>query len=186
MFTYRQLSAQATLRAPTWQSKLRCSAWHTVHFSLCWATTCLVASFRVANLARPYWSAIHDLRTDTCGVAAFVAAAVSLAASEYLRLRRLQERRRPACGRCHQRCARCASRRQNGRSVVDGTGRLPIHQRGYSSHHSGDCRQRTSRRGQREGTLRILALGACMTALGSLRYLSVRNGIARGRAAIRT
>ena len=100
MFTYRQLSASdpqgANLAVEAAMFGLAYSSF------LCWATTCLVASFRVANLARPYWSAIHDLRTDTCGVAAFVAAAVSLAVSEYLRLRRLQEDGARPGGRRHR------------------------------------------------------------------------------------
>ena len=57
---------------------------------LCWASTCLVASFRPDDLAYPYWSGIPSLRTDTCGVAAFIVTAVSLAVSNYLRIRRRQ------------------------------------------------------------------------------------------------
>lgn len=54
----------------------------------CWASTCLVASFRPGNLADPYWKYLPDLRTDTCGIAAFAVLAVSLTTSEYLRLSR--------------------------------------------------------------------------------------------------
>src|SRR5258708_37374265 len=57
---------------------------------LCWISTCIVASFRVDYLATPYWSALRGLRTDTCGAIAFIAAAVSLAVSEYLRMCRRQ------------------------------------------------------------------------------------------------
>ena len=53
---------------------------------LCWASVCAVASFRVAYLARPYWPAIPGLRTDTCGAAAFVVAAICLAVYRYVRL----------------------------------------------------------------------------------------------------
>lgn len=52
---------------------------------LCWVSTGLVASFRPGNLADPYWAYLPDLRTDTCGIAAFAVLAVSLTASEYLR-----------------------------------------------------------------------------------------------------
>jgi hypothetical protein len=55
---------------------------------LCWASVCLLASFRPNNLGAPYWSVIPHLRTDTCGIAAFILVAVSLSLSEYLRLYR--------------------------------------------------------------------------------------------------
>lgn len=58
--------------------------------ALCWASTCLVASFRPSILVSPYWSAIPVLRTDTTGVIAFVATAASLWASRFLRYRRIQ------------------------------------------------------------------------------------------------
>lgn len=54
---------------------------------LCWGSTCLVGSFRPYALAAPYWAHI-PLRTDTTGALAFFMAAVSITASEYLRLRR--------------------------------------------------------------------------------------------------
>ncbi|HZC60948.1 MAG TPA: hypothetical protein VE464_04820 [Streptosporangiaceae bacterium] len=54
---------------------------------LCWASTALVGSFRDQNLPDRYWQPI-PLRTDTSGFIAFLVAAVGLATSEYLRLRR--------------------------------------------------------------------------------------------------
>jgi hypothetical protein len=55
---------------------------------LCWASVCLLASFRPKGLPTPYWSGLSHLRSDTCGIAAFSLAAVCLWASEYLRWRR--------------------------------------------------------------------------------------------------
>jgi hypothetical protein len=55
---------------------------------LCAAGVCLVASFQPGWLSSPYWAAVPWLRSDTCGVLAFFMAAVSFAASEYLRARR--------------------------------------------------------------------------------------------------
>jgi len=55
---------------------------------LCWASTCLVATFGGASLASPYWPTLPWLRTDTTGVIAFALAAVSLTISKYVRLRR--------------------------------------------------------------------------------------------------
>lgn len=59
---------------------------------LCSASACLVASFRPEELSAPYWSGLPGLRTDTCGIAAFVAVAACFGVSEYLRLRRHQHR----------------------------------------------------------------------------------------------
>jgi hypothetical protein len=61
---------------------------------LCWASTAIVGSFRDQDLPDRYWQPI-PLRTDTSGFMAFLVAAVCLATSEYLRLRR---RREPAAG----------------------------------------------------------------------------------------
>jgi hypothetical protein len=55
-----------------------------------WASTALVGSFRGQDLSRHYWQPI-PLRTDTSGFIAFVIAAICLATSEYLRLRRRRE-----------------------------------------------------------------------------------------------
>ena len=57
---------------------------------LCWASTALVGSFRDQYLPDRYWQPI-PLRTDTSGFIAFLVAAVTLATSEYLRLRRRRE-----------------------------------------------------------------------------------------------
>ena len=55
-----------------------------------WASTALVGSFRGQDLPGRYWQPI-PVRTDTSGFIAFVVAAICLAASEYLRLRRRRE-----------------------------------------------------------------------------------------------
>jgi hypothetical protein len=58
---------------------------------LCWASVCLVGSFRDSELSTPYWAGIPGLRTDTCGEAAFLVLAVCFATSEYLRLNRRRD-----------------------------------------------------------------------------------------------
>jgi hypothetical protein len=55
-----------------------------------WASTALVGSFRGQDLPGRYWQPI-PVRTDTSGFIAFLAAAICLATSEYLRLRRRRE-----------------------------------------------------------------------------------------------
>ena len=56
--------------------------------ALCWASVCLLASFRPDSLSSPYWSGIPFLRSDTSGIAGLVLAALCLCGSEYLRWRR--------------------------------------------------------------------------------------------------
>ena len=58
---------------------------------LCWASVCLVGSFRTSELSAPYWAGIPGLRTDTCGEVAFLVVAVCFATSEYLRLNRRRD-----------------------------------------------------------------------------------------------
>ena len=50
--------------------------------ALCWASVCLLASFRPNRLSSPYWSDIPQLRSDTSGIAAFGLAALALCGSE--------------------------------------------------------------------------------------------------------
>jgi hypothetical protein len=58
---------------------------------LCWASVCLVASFRPGELSVPYWHGLPGLRTDTCGIVAFVMVAVCFGTSDYLRLCRRRD-----------------------------------------------------------------------------------------------
>lgn len=58
---------------------------------LCWASACLVSTFRPQDLGDPYWSGLPGLRTDNSGTAAFIVAAICLTASEFLRLRRTRD-----------------------------------------------------------------------------------------------
>lgn len=55
---------------------------------LCWSSVCMLACFRPDILSMPYWSGIRHLRSDTCGILAFLLVAFSLTCSEFLRLRR--------------------------------------------------------------------------------------------------
>jgi uncharacterized membrane protein YidH (DUF202 family) len=146
---------------------------------LCWASTCLVASFRVAELAMPYWSAIGCLRTDTCGAAAFIVAAVTLALSEYLRLGsgRRFEREMASSGTAWQRASVALAEA----AVVMSTGLVaylsinavthPVTLGMPATHFSP---------WPTEGTLRVLALAVCVAAVGALRYLRARDVVDAG------
>jgi len=150
---------------------------------LCWTSTCVVASFRVAYLAKPYWSAISDLRTDTCGAAAFILTTVCLAVSEYLRLRRRYGvGAQLAVGATRGVLAALAVAKT---AAVVSTGLFaylsintvthPVTLGMPATHFSP---------WPTEGSLRVLALATAMLAVGGLRYLSVRAGI--GQRQVRT
>lgn len=139
---------------------------------LCWLSTCLVASFRGAYLARPYWNVIPALRTDTCGAIAFVVAGVSLMASEYLRLARHHN----AVVRPHQAPnrgpAQLVAQAASETIAILSTGlvayisvnavthpvTLGIHATHFASWPS-------------EGALRVIALFACVASVAVLRYM---------------
>ena len=76
----------------TWSLALEASAAGLAYAAgLCWASVCLLASFRPDDLSTPYWRGVPGLRSDTCGILAFLAVAVCLATSEYLRLGRRRD-----------------------------------------------------------------------------------------------
>jgi hypothetical protein len=141
---------------------------------LCWASTCLVASFRVADLAMPYWSAIRGLRTDTCGAAAFIVAAVTLAVSEYLRLGRGGRFQRVVApsGTAWQRAAIALAEA----AAVMSTGLVAYLSINAVTHPVTLGMPATHFASwPTEGTLRVLALAVCVAAVGALRYLRARN-----------
>jgi hypothetical protein len=138
---------------------------------LCWASTCAVASFRMTSLAKPYWSALPGLRTDTCGAIAFIVAAIGLAVSEYLRLRRRQGRiARPLRSRSgigHSAVLAAAET-----VVVMSTGLVVYLSVNAVTHPSTLAIQATHFASwPTEGTLRVLALVGCAVSFGLCRYL---------------
>lgn len=151
---------------------------------LCWVTTCIVASFRVANLATPYWNAIRDLRTDTCGAAAFMTAAVCLAVSEYLRLRRVQNSAAELGTGAAGGSALAALAVAQAVAVLS-TGLVAYLSINAVTHPATLALPATHfAPWPTEGTLRVLALGACLAATATLRYVKARNGISRTHVAI--
>ncbi len=136
----------------------------------CWVSTCIVASFRPAGLSRPYWYEIPGLRTDTCGVLAFAAAAAGLAVSEYLRLRRARSNPvRPASARtaaalaAAETAAILATALVAYLSVNAVTHPVTL---GIRATHFAPW--------PTEGTLRVVALVVCALAVALLRYVRVR------------
>jgi hypothetical protein len=142
---------------------------------LCWASTCLVASFRLQLLGNPYWSALPGLRTDTCGALAFVVAAIGLAISEYLRLQRRQGRvaawsQRP---QAHN-GARSAAMAGAETVTALSTGLVAYLSVNAVTHpYTLAVRATHFVSWPTEGTLRVLALFACVASLGLTRYFRV-------------
>jgi len=138
---------------------------------LCWLSTCAVASFRGAYLARPYWAAIPALRTDTCGAVAFAVAAVGLMVSEYLRLQRRQTGvavKSPQSPRRTELVTRAASETV----AVLSTGLVAYISANAVTHPVTLGIQATHFVSwPTEGTLRVLALVGCVGSVGTLRYL---------------
>jgi hypothetical protein len=138
---------------------------------LCWASTCAVASFRVQNLAQPYWNAIPGLRTDTCGAVAFVVLAVSLATGRYQRRERLRMEqsaplaRRPGSG------SRSAVLAVSETVAVLSTGLVAYLSVNAVTHPATLAIRATHfAPWPTEGTLRMLALAGCVLGVAVLYY----------------
>jgi hypothetical protein len=140
--------------------------------TLVWVGSALVGSFGYDD-AYPYWPAIPHLRTDTAGFIAFAIAIVSLVVSKYLQLRRrngaparpvAQPAARPAGVLAVQAVAETAA--------LLGTG-LVIYLSLNAVTHPWTLRIQLSHLvpWPSEGTVRVIALGICLVAVATSRYL---------------
>jgi hypothetical protein len=140
--------------------------------TLVWVGSALVGSFGYDD-AYPYWPAIPHLRTDTAGFIAFAIAIVSLVVSKYLQLRRrngvparpvAQPAARPAGVLAVQAVAETAA--------LLGTG-LVIYLSLNAAVHPWTLRIQLSHLvpWPSEGTVRVIALGICLVAVATSRYL---------------
>lgn len=145
---------------------------------LCWASTCLVATFGGESLASPYWPVLPWLRTDTTGVIAFALSAVSLVVSKYLRLRRTQ-----AGGMPQHPVSRAASVHAV-QAVAETAAVLATALVAYLSlnvvTHSVTLRLQLTHLWPwpSEGTVRVIALGICVVSVSATRYLRAAAGSA--------
>jgi hypothetical protein len=138
---------------------------------LCWASTCLVATFGGASLASPYWPVLPWLRTDTTGVIAFALAAVGLVVSKYLRLRRIR------AGAIAQHPVSRPGYAQAVQAVSETAAVLATALVAYLSlnvvTHSVTLRLQLTHLWPwpSEGTVRVIALGICVASMAATRYL---------------
>jgi hypothetical protein len=141
--------------------------------TLVWVGSAFVGSFGYNYDAFPYWPAIPHLRTDTAGFIAFAIAIVSLVVSKYLQLRRrngaparpvAQIAARPAGVLAVQAVAETAA--------LLGTG-LVIYLSLNAAVHPWTLRIQLSHLvpWPSEGTVRVIALGICLVAVATSRYL---------------
>jgi hypothetical protein len=147
---------------------------------LCWAGTCLVATFGGVSLASPYWPDIPWLRTDTTGIVAFALAAVSLVVSKYLRLLRLRNGvvEGPALARGGsvlgiQAVAETAA--------ILATGLVAYLSLNVVTTHGVTLRLHVTHvlSWPSEGTVRVIALVICALSVAVTRYLRASTGMSR-------
>jgi hypothetical protein len=141
---------------------------------LCWVSTCIVGSFRPADMADPYWRAIPGLRTDTSGIVAFAVCAVCLAVSEYLRLSRRHDSPQPEsadAGRVPIRLAVLAA----AETVALLSTVLVAYLSVNAVTHPATLALRATHLAPwpTEGTLRVMALVACVCSVSVLRWLQL-------------
>ncbi|MGO9782415.1 MAG: hypothetical protein ACLPKE_28765 [Streptosporangiaceae bacterium] len=147
--------------------------------ALCWASVCVLASFRPDSLSDPYWSGLPHLRSDTSGIAGFVLAALCLCGSEYLRWRR----RAAAAGGAAGQAAGRRAQTLTGRgpllllSASETSALLCSGLVGYLSvnevTHPATLRLQATHllAWPAEGTLRVVALLLAAASVAVLRYL---------------
>ena len=145
---------------------------------LCWASVCLVASFRPTDLSTPYWKYMPELRTDTCGIAALLAGTICFTTSEYLRLRR---RRDGVPGRRRPSGAAALMIRAIFETVATVATGLVIYVSVNSVTHPATLDLPVSHLSARptEGTVRVAALLLCACSIAVIRYLLIGPAPAR-------
>ena len=135
---------------------------------LIWVGSALVASF-TGGEANPYWPVIPFLRTDTAGDLAFAVAIVSLVVSRYLQLRRrgaapAQPAARPAGLVLVQAMAETAA-------VLFTAVVIYLSFNAVTHPITLGLQLTHLLPGPTEGTVRVIALGICLVAVATSRYL---------------
>ena len=139
---------------------------------LCWASVCLLASFRPADLNAPYWTCVPALRSDTSGILAFFSFAACFSSSEFLRL----HRRRTGAGAANR--ERLGGVKDTSVLAVSetvavlATGLVIYLSVNTVTHPATLSMQATHLTSwPTEGTLRVIALLLCVLSVSILRFL---------------
>jgi len=139
---------------------------------LIWVGSALVASF-TGGEANPYWPVIPFLRTDTAGDLAFAVAIVSLVVSRYLQLRRRgAAAAEPAAEPAARPPGLVMVQAMAETAAVLCTAVVIYLSFNAVTHPETLERQLTHLLpGPSEGTARVVALGICLVAVATSRYL---------------
>jgi hypothetical protein len=140
---------------------------------LIWSGSALVASFTAGESA-PYWPAIPHLRTDTTGVLAFAVAAVTLVLSRYLQL----SRRTDAPAQPVARSAGVLAMQAVAETAAVLATALVVYLSINAVTHPATLRLQLTHLWPwpSEGTVRVIALAICLTAVATSRYLRATAG----------
>jgi hypothetical protein len=148
---------------------------------LCLISVCLLASFRPNHMAVPYWSDFPALRSDTAGILSFLAVAVFLPTSQFLRLRRESSGGTATHYPPGKDLVNTAALAIAETAVILGTVvnmylavndvTHPITMSMASTHLTP---------WPTEGTLRVIALFICVVSVSMVRFLRVRQKLAQG------
>jgi len=148
---------------------------------LIWAGAALVASLSGGEAA-PYWPAIPHLRTDTTGIIAFTLAIISLTASKYLQLSRGDGPVEPTARSPRVLAVQAVAET----AVILSTGLVAYLSLNAVTHPVTLQMQLTHLLPwPSEGTVRVIALGICLAAVATRRYLRATASRPSQTAAVR-
>lgn len=139
---------------------------------LCWASVCILASFRPNGLSSPYWSSVPTLRSDTSGVLSFFALAIFLPCSEFLRLRREQAKTAAPGSASFRALINVAALATSETGAVLATGLVIYLSVNAITHPVTLSKQATHLMSwPTEGTLRVISLVFCVCSVSMIRFL---------------
>jgi hypothetical protein len=144
--------------------------------SLCWASVCLLASFRPNYLNAPYWSGVPGLRADTAGILTFYSSAIFFVFSEFLRLSRRQAGTGVAASPAFGSLMNAAALAAFETIGLLSTGVVIYLSINTVTHPATMSKQATHLMPwPTEGTLRVIALVMCMCSFALIRFLRVEH-----------
>jgi hypothetical protein len=139
---------------------------------LCWASVCILASFRPNGLSSPYWSSVPSLRSDTSGVLSFFTIAILLPCSEFLRLGRKSAETTAQGSASFRAPINVAALATSETCAVLATGLVLYFSVNAITHPITLSKQATHLMSwPTEGTLRVISLVLCVCSVSMIRFL---------------